>query len=515
MSILEVEGLSHSYRDKILFNNASCRLLRGEHIGLVGINGSGKSTFLRILTKQLLPDKGRISWGKDIKWGYLEQHINFSPNDTIMDYLRNSFSKLFEIEKEYLEVAQQMGTAKSTELDSLANRFSHLQEILDHSDFYFLDIKIEEIAAGLGITAIGLNSCVSRLSGGQRTKLSLARLLLQKPDVLLLDEPTNYLDEEHITWLIGYLKAYEGAFILISHDDNFLDQVTTRIYHLDQQVITRYVGNHSKFLAAYELSKDQLAYAYKAQQAEIKKLETYIQKNKARASTAKMAKSREKKLERMEKIEKPTENLKPKFKFDIGATSYSLAMSTQDLVVGYTKPLLPPINLDIQFGDKVALVGYNGIGKSSSLKTFLGLLPPIKGSVQFGANILPAYFPQEDHWNSDKTALDEVLSSFPDLTPKEARGALARCGLTPKHIMQPIKTLSGGEQSKVRLCKLTLTKSNWLILDEPTNHLDNASQEALREALIAYKGTILLVSHDPSFYKGWISKVWNVESWIK
>lgn len=515
MSLLNVERLTHSFGDKTIFRNLSFRLLAGEHVGLVGANGVGKSTLMKILSGQLLPDQGSIQWLSGLHLGHLEQHIHLQPTETVYEYLQSAFATLFDTEALMLTIAEQMSTAQGDHLNQLLNRYSQLQETLDHGDFYLIQSKIEEVARGLGLIEIGLDKEVEQLSGGQRTKLLLAKLLLQQPQVLLLDEPSNYLDDVHITWLTDYLKEYPYSFILISHDATVMDAVVNVIYHLEHQTLNRYIGNYTQFLAAYELRKNEVLHVYHQQQEEIKKLETYVQKNRARAATAKLAKSREKRLAKIERIDKPTILPKPTFKFRVAIQPTSVTMEAKQLLIGYDQPLLPPIDVKLKYGDKVALIGYNGIGKSTSIKTILGLIPKLGGEVTFGERVMPAYFAQEDHSSDSHTAIEDVWQSFPHLTQKEIRAALARCGLKAEHIVQPIKTLSGGEQSKLRLCKLMLTDNNWLILDEPTNHLDASAQEALRESLIAYPGTVLLVSHDPSFYKDWISYIWNIESWIR
>ncbi|GAA0350804.1 ABC-F family ATP-binding cassette domain-containing protein [Bacillus horti] len=519
MSILDVEHITHTIADKTIFRNISFRLLAGEHVGLVGANGAGKSTLLRILCGDILPDAGRVQWISNVQVGHLEQHIQLKPEETILQFLLSAFSDLYKMESDMLHISEQMGQTSGKELDVLLKQFTDLQEALEHGDFYRLESKAEEVARGLGLTEIGLESRVDTLSGGQRTKLLLGKLLLQQPQVLLLDEPTNYLDTEHINWFKDYLKDYPNAFILISHDTDFMDAVVHLIYHLEHQEIQRYVGNHTQFLHAYELRKNEKTLAYRQQQAEIKKLETYIQKNKVRASTAKQAKSREKKLEKIERLDKPVILPRPRFSFPITGEPGETIMEARQLVVGYEQPLLPPLNLTLKRGMKVALIGYNGIGKSTSLKTILGHIPLLSGDVILGEQVKPAYFAQElhkdkSHPDDTHTAIEEVWHAFPHLTQREVRSALARCGLRSVHLKQSLASLSGGEQAKVRLCKLMLSDTNWLILDEPTNHLDLAAKDALREALIAYPGTILLVSHEPSFYQDWVTDVWDIEALI-
>jgi ATPase subunit of ABC transporter with duplicated ATPase domains len=513
MSIVNVEHLTHGFGDKTVFKDVSFRLLKGEHIGLVGPNGAGKTTLLKMLTGQLIPDEGRIEWLSGIRKGFLEQHIDLKEGETIRDYLRGAFAWLYQSEREMIEITEKMASASTNELEALLKRYGRLQDLLEQNDFYGIDAKVEEVASGLGLTTLGLDTDVSSLSGGQRTKLLLAKLLLQRPDVLLLDEPTNYLDTAHIEWLTAYLRAYPHAFILISHDTDFMNRVVGVIYHLEHQTLFRYVGNYTDFQAAYEMRKRQIYEAYERQQMEIEKLKTYIQKNKARASTAKMAKSREKRLEKIERIEKPTRVPRPRFDFRVAAEPVRVVVEASRMQAGYEHALYEPVDLQLKRGEKVAIVGRNGIGKTTTLKTLIGRLPAFKGEVALGDRVRPAYFEQEAASRARHSALEEVWSAFPRYTQKEVRQMLARCGLKSEHIFQPMKALSGGEQTKVRLCKLMLADSNWLVLDEPTNHLDVDAKEALRDALFAYRGTVLLVSHDPSFCEGWVTKVWDVEKW--
>lgn len=514
MSILDVEQLSHSYGDKAVLQNISFRILKGEHIGLVGANGAGKSTLFNLLTGKLLPDSGHIHWNPTAKLGNLEQHIQLESGVTMMAFLQGAFQDLLNAEQEMLAISMEMGNASGEQLDKLLQRYSHLQTILDQHDFYQMDAKIEEVAAGLGLTSLGLKTDVSKLSGGQRTKLLLAKLLLTQPEVLLLDEPTNYLDLAHIEWLKNYLSTYPHAFVLISHDTGFMNEVVNVIYHLEHKQLFRYTGNYQQFLKAYELRKEQIYQQYQKQQEEIQKLETYIQKNKARASTAKQAKSREKKLEKMVRIDKPTDQPKSTFSFQVHYQPARLILETEELKIGYHESLFSAMNIKLERGEKVAIVGHNGIGKTTTLKTLLGQIKPIEGKVILGDRVQPVYFSQEVLIKGNQTALEEICSLFPHLTQKEARTMLARCGLRSEHIFQPLRTLSGGEQTKVRLCQLQLTTGNVLVLDEPTNHLDTSAKEALQQALQAYEGTILLVSHEPEFYQSWVTQVWDMEKWV-
>jgi ATPase subunit of ABC transporter with duplicated ATPase domains len=512
MSIVSIENVTHYYGDKLVLKDINVRLLKNEHVGLVGTNGSGKSTLLKILFGALLPDEGQISWVPNVRAGYLEQHIQLPEGTSIRNYLRSAFHSLYEAEKKLNETANKLGACPAEELERLLKVYAELQERLELHDFYYIDKKIEELADGLGIMALGMDTDVAQLSGGQRTKLLLAKLLLEEPDILLLDEPTNYLDYEHVNWLKGYLKNYPHAFILISHDSSFLNEVVTIIYHLEHKQLLRYIGNYHQFQEAYEFRKQQIFQAFERQQTEINKLETFIDKNKARASTSKQAKSREKKLMKINRIEKPVPPAKPFFTFQAGDRPGSLIVELDQLIVGYEKPLFHPLCITLKRGEKAAITGYNGIGKSTTLKTIMGKIPPLSGKALFGQNVKPAYFEQEWTTHSVQTPLDYIWSRYPLMNQQEVRQSLARTALKQEHILQPLHTLSGGEQTRVRLCELMLEDSNWLILDEPTNHLDPLAKRVLSAALRDYEGTVLLVSHEPGFYQDWITQVWNLEN---
>lgn len=513
MSILSVSNLSHGFGDRAIFNNVSFRLLKGEHIGLIGANGEGKSTFMNIVTQKLDPDDGNVEWTKNVRVGYLDQHTVLSPGMTVRDVLKGAFNYLFEMEERINELYMQMGEVSPEEMDDMLHEVGTIQDLLTHNDFYVIDSKVEEIARGLGLVDVGLDKDVNDLSGGQRTKVLLAKLLLEKPDILLLDEPTNYLDESHIEWLKRYLQDYENAFILISHDIPFLNSVINLIYHMENQELNRYVGDYDNFLSIYDMKKSQLESAFKRQQQEISDLKDFVQRNKARVATRNMAMSRQKKLDKMDVIELAAERPKPEFRFKEARTSGKLIFKTKDFVIGYGEPLSRPLELRLDRGQKIALVGANGIGKTTLIKSILGLIPPIAGTLEHGEQIYSGYFEQEIKEANYKTCIEEVWETFPAYTQYEIRAALAKCGLTNKHIESKVLVLSGGEQAKVRLCKLINSETNLLVLDEPTNHLDVDAKEELKRALIAYKGTILLICHEPEFYRDVVTEVWNCEDW--
>lgn len=510
--ILNVENLSHGFGDRAIFNNVSFRLLKGEHIGLVGANGEGKSTFMNIVTGKLMPDEGKVEWNKNVRVGYLDQHAVLTKGMTIEEVLKGAFSYLFDMEAKMNEICDSMASAGEEEMSEMLEELGTIQDMLTNHDFYMIDAKVEEIARAFGILELGLDRDVTELSGGQRTKILLARLLLEKPDILLLDEPTNYLDANHIEWLKRYLQEYENAFILISHDIPFLNSVVNLIYHMENQELTRYVGDYHKFKEVYEVKKAQLEVAYKRQQQEIEDLKDFVARNKARVSTRNMAMSRQKKLDKMDVIELAKEKPKPEFNFKEARAAGRIIFETNDLVIGYDKdtPLSKPINLRMERGEKIALIGTNGIGKTTFLKSVLGIIPAISGNAVLGDYLYMGYFEQEIKGGTN-TCIEEIWNEFPSYSQYEVRSALAKCGLTTKHIESQVRVLSGGEQAKVRLCKLINTETNVLVLDEPTNHLDVEAKEELKRALKAYRGAILIVCHEPEFYDGLADKVWNLE----
>lgn len=513
MSLLSVTNLTHGFGDRAIFEDVSFRLLKGEHIGLVGANGEGKSTFLNIVTGKRQPDEGKIEWSRKVKVGYLDQHSVLEEGLSVRDVLRTAFEDLFQVEGRINDIYMEMAEADSSQMDPLMEELGDLQEQLDAHDFYILDAKIEEVARALGISDYGLDTDVTALSGGQRTKVLLAKLLLEKPDILLLDEPTNYLDQEHIEWLKRYLLNYENAFILISHDIPFLNEVINIVYHVDNLKITRYVGNYVQFEEVYAVKQAQLEAAYERQQKEIADLKDFVNRNKARVATRNMAMSRQKKLEKMELIELRGERPKPQFDFKVARTPGRFIFQTENLVIGYNRPLSHALTLQFERNQKIAIVGANGIGKTTLLKSLLGVIPALEGKVEQGDYLEIGYFEQEVAGGNRQTPLEAVWNAFPYLNQAEVRAALAHVGLTSKHIASQIQVLSGGEQAKVRLCLLMNKESNVLILDEPTNHLDVDAKDALKAALQAYKGSILMVCHEPDFYEGWIDGVWDFASW--
>lgn len=515
MSILNVEHLSHGFGDRAIFHDVSFRLLKGEHIGLIGANGEGKSTFMNIITGKLQPDEGRVEWAKRVRVGYLDQHAVLEKGMTVREVLKNAFSFLFELEEQMNGICDRLGEAPEGEMESMMEELGTIQDLLMAHDFYTIDAKVDEVGRALGLADIGMEKDVTALSGGQRTKVLLGKLLLEKPDILLLDEPTNYLDEQHIEWLKRYLQEYENAFILISHDIPFLNSVINIIYHMENQRLDRYVGDYDKFREVYEVKKAQLEAAYKRQQQEIAELQDFVARNKARVSTRNMAMSRQKKLDKMDVIELAKEKPKPEFHFLEARAAGKCIFETEDLVIGYdqNEPLSKPLNLYMERGEKIALVGANGIGKTTLLKSILGLIPALSGKAVLGDYLEIGYFEQEMAPGNTTTCIEEIWKEFPSYTQYQVRSALAKCGLTTKHIESQVRVLSGGEQAKVRLCKLINRETNLLLLDEPTNHLDVDAKDELKRALKEYRGSILLICHEPEFYSDVVTKVWDCREW--
>ncbi|HHY26012.1 MAG TPA: ABC-F family ATP-binding cassette domain-containing protein, partial [Desulfitobacterium dehalogenans] len=429
MSILNVENVNHGFGGRKILENTTFRLLKGEHVGLVGANGEGKSTFLDIITGKLIPDEGKVEWSNRVSVGYLDQHTVLTQGKSIRDVLREAFQKMFELEAEMLELYNHMAEATEAQMNKMMEDVGEIQTILESNGFYMIDAKVEEVANGLGLGEIGLDKDVTDLSGGQRTKVLLTKLLLQKPTILILDEPTNYLDAEHIIWLSNYLKNYENAFILVSHDIPFLNDVVNVIYHVENADLTRYTGNYEQFMQLYQIKKEQELKAYEKQQKEVDRLEDFIARNKARISTTGRAKSRQKQLDKMEILEKPKEKIKPQFRFKEARSPGRVIFEAEDLVLGYNEPLTCPLSLKLERGQKVAIRGVNGLGKTTLLKTLLGIIPSISGEVILGDYLSPGYFEQESNRGNTNTPIEEIWQEYPGLTNYEVRQALAKCGL--------------------------------------------------------------------------------------
>ena len=512
MSILKVAHLSHQFFDKQLYVDAGLELNAHDHMGIIGENGAGKSTLIKFLTQQLMPDEGEIKWQKNIQIGYLDQYASLTPGMTVLAFLETAFEDLIKAEQKMLENYERYGTDPDDELLTQAGK---IQETLEAQGYYERQTTIDNVAAGLGILPL-YEQDVSKLSGGQRSKIILAKMLLSKPDVLLLDEPTNFLDKEHIEWLGNYLNEFEGAFIVISHDYDFLNQVTNCISDVELSTITRYTGSLKQALR--QKAANQMTYEkeYEKQQREVSKLKKYIQKNKA-GTRSKSAKSREKQLDKMTILKPLSNNRQAVLDFPYVDTASQILFEVNDLMIGYDAPLLhKALNFSVGRTEKVVIQGFNGIGKSTLIKTLLGQLQPISGSVSRSKTNQVTYFRQELDWpNDNMTPLQYMQMQFEKSKPRELRKVLAKAGLGSQQAMLSLKQLSGGEQSKVKLAEMLLQPGNILILDEPTNHLDVDTKQALQRALIAFEGAVILVSHEADFYEGdWIDRFIDLEKSI-
>jgi ATPase subunit of ABC transporter with duplicated ATPase domains len=501
MSILDVENLIFSYGDENLYNKASMRLFEGEHAVLIGPNGTGKSTLLKLLDKSLSPDNGSISWMPSKKIGYLDQYAKINPKLQVKAYLYDAFLPLFEKEKEmealYIKASNESGPLQERYL----NWATSLSEQLIEADFYQIQSKIGNIIHGLGLSKDILEEPIEHLSGGMRAKIILGKLLLEEADVLLLDEPTNFLDVRHIEWLSKFLISYPKAFIVVSHHEEFLSEIANTVFALENGNITRYKGNYEYYLKERTLRLEQQEKAFTQQQKFIQKTEDFIKKNIVRASTTKRAQSRRKMLEKVERIQAPNQDRTYHFNFPFSKATGKDVLLTHELEIGYSEPLLEPLNIAILKEEKVAITGKNGIGKSTFVKSILNLIPSLGGSFKWIDTAQIAYFEQDSKFDLNLTPMQVIHHRYPHFTKKEIMSLLGQHGISFEMANRDINSLSGGEQTKVRLALLKYQKGNVLILDEPTNHLDVKAKEALKNALIQYQGTLILVSHEKEFYQ--------------
>ena len=508
MSLLEITNLSHSFGDKILFKNTEMIINKGEHIGLVGQNGTGKSTLIKICTDQIIPDEGQMIWQPEVSIGYLDQYARIDQDMTMRVFLKQAFKALYEMEIEMNGLYEKSVDGNTAFLKQAA----YYQEQLEQKNFYMIDTYIEQVAQGLGLLSIGMERSLKEMSGGQRAKVILAKLLLEKPDVLLLDEPTNFLDQEHISWLAEYLSGLDNAYMVISHDDTFLEKITSHICDIDNQKIAKYYGTYSAFCRKKIMLREDYIRQYVNQQKEIEKTEAFIRKNIA-GIKSKMARGRRKQLERMDRMEALSQKeIRPAFHIKELPVTNTEHLLVKHLSVGYQYPILSNLNFTVSGGQKVVITGFNGIGKTTLLKTLVNKIPAINGAFHFSEQVTAGYFEQDLIWEDAELSPFQIVSDHnPALSNKEIRIQLARCGISGKHVMQAIGTLSGGEQTKVKMCLLLMQPYNFLIMDEPTNHLDKQAKESLKLALSEFGGTVLLVSHEEEFYKDWAQQVIDIK----
>ena len=509
MSILKIENLSQRYGDKVLYQETGLELNAHEHVGLIGENGAGKSTLIEIARGEMEPDGGKVFWQAETKVGYLDQYAKLDGEVTILEYIQNVHKELYKVAR---QVEKDLAQIEKVYDEKLLQRILREQQILSENNFVAKEVQGRKVTAGLGLAALGWERKAREMSGGQRAKLLLAKLLLENPDVLLLDEPTNFLDKEHIDWLAEYLHKFAGAILLISHDTDFLDKVVEQVTALEGGKIRKYKGNYTAYKKQKALEKVTQSRAYDKQQKLIAKTQDYIARNGVRTATARQAQSRQKMLDKIQLIAPPENKKKLPWRFASGPAVGGKALTVQDLIVGYEKPLLPPLNLEIRAGEKIAIIGFNGIGKSTLLKTLLGEIPALGGKGRFAEGTTVNYFEQELKWMDPRmTPIQIVWESYPDLTQSEVRAKLAQSGVKKDLVNSRIASLSGGEQTKVKMAKMMLRRSNFLILDEPTNHLDVVAKESLQRAIAEFVGTVILVSHEESFYAPIVEKVHNLQ----
>ena len=501
MSVLEVEGLTFSYQGESMYQHGDMRLFESEHAVLVGPNGAGKSTLLKLLDRSLKPDHGTITWLPNVTVGYLDQYAKIDPKLSVKAYLYDVFLPLFEKEDEMNRLYHDLIGKPEIEQERMLHWASDLQEQLINSDFYRIKSSVGNIIHGLGLQMGILEQTIDTLSGGMRAKIILGKLLLSNADVLLLDEPTNFLDVKHIEWLAKFLNSYEKAFIVVSHHEGFLSEIARTVFALEHGVIARYKGDFSFYLSERELRQEQHEKAYKAQQRFIKKNEDFIRKNIVRDKTVKRAQSRRKMLAKLERIKPPKSDTTYKFRFPFSSGTGRDVLITDALEIGYGYSLLEPLSMTVMKQEKVAITGENGVGKSTFVKTILELIPKIDGSFKWIDTAKIAYYAQDKLYPDNITAFNVVHEMYPDFTKKDVMDLLGHHGINYEMAHRTMNSLSGGEQTKVRLALLYHQKGNVLILDEPTNHLDQAAKEALKDALIAYEGTLILVSHEVDFYQ--------------
>lgn len=504
--LLNVEHLYKYFNGQALLKDINFTVENREAVGLIGINGCGKSTLLNIITGSEGFDKtpegqGSVNIAGKASIGFLRQNSGLNSELTIGEEMKNAFAPLLETLDKMKVLEKKM--ADGGDIDSISHEYAELSSYFEARDGYRIDVKIKQVLNGMGFGSTPTDRVISTLSGGEKTRLALAKLLLEEPNLLILDEPTNHLDFETLMWLEDYLKGYKGAIIIVSHDRYFLNKVCTRICEIEQGRLTSYRGDYSSYLVQKKMNSERQLKEYEAQQKEIAKLEDYVAKNLVRASTSKMAKSRQHMLDRIERIDKPLMYSKPpkiKLEYDIEPTKDIVRVVDCPLVVGEgadKKELIKSLTMNVRRGEHVAIIGANGIGKTSILKLIQGIIPHEGGNISWGGNVKISYFEQEHAiLDPHKTVLEEIMDRYPRLSEQQARSVLGAVLLTGENVFKPISVLSGGERAKLCFAIMALNRGNVLVLDEPTNHLDLNTKEVLEDALAEFGGTIILVSHD-------------------
>ncbi|RIP33219.1 ABC transporter ATP-binding protein [Staphylococcus gallinarum] len=518
MILLQLNDITKSFDGEDIFNNVDLEVKTGERIGIVGRNGAGKSTLMKIIAGVEDYDSGHISKIKNLKVGYLTQQMTLNTNQTVIAEMSKPFEHIKEMQEQMKFetdwLAQHADQYDTNEYKEHIARYESISNQFEQQEGYQYESKIKTVLHGLNFTEDDFERPINDFSGGQKTRLSLAQMLLSEPDLLLLDEPTNHLDMETTQWLEGYLNYFKGAIIIISHDRYFLDKIVNQIYDVALGDVQHYVGNYGQFIEQRDKYYQKKMQEYESQQAEIKKLETFVEKNIARASTSGMAKSRRKMLEKIELINKPILDAKSaNIEFDFERNTGNDVFHIKNLAIGYDTPITSNINLEVTKGDHIAIIGPNGIGKSTLIKTIANLQPEIAGEITKGANLKIGYYDQKQaEFKSTKSILDYIWDQYPTMNEKDVRAVLGRFLFVQDDVKKVINDLSGGEKARLQLALLMLERNNVLILDEPTNHLDIDSKEMLEQALQHFDGTLLFVSHDRYFINQLANKVFDLNT---
>lgn len=513
MSVINITNLSHQNGDKILYRDVNLQINRGEHVALIGPNGTGKTTLLNLIANSAtkLPDRGEIKFYPKIKLGYLDQHQNLNQEEKVSAYLEDAFKDLYDLENKINRAYELIADVYDEDILTKALAW---QETLNNSGFYQIDKEIGNLVNGLGIDANNLNKTLGELSSGQKGKIILTKLLLKKSDFMLLDEPTNFLDIQQIEWLAKFLQNYENAFLVVSHDINFLNQISEIIYAIEHQTINRYVGNYEKYLELSALKDAQYEQERTKQQEKINKLKDYIARNIARASTASSAQSRKKQLNKINILEKHSQVTEPKIIFKYQRPQSAVVLDVKSLEIGYNSPLIKPLSFQLRDGQKWIIKGYNGVGKTTFLNTITGFIPAWSGQFNLHQGVITIYFDQLDSFEG-YTPINYLMNKNPELLEHEARALLGKYGIKAQLMNNPLISLSGGEQTRIKLAALSFKAGNLLILDEPTNHLDALSKKALLKAIHEFPGAVLLTTHDMNFQTQWANKVLDFEEMTK
>lgn len=502
MALLELTDIEFNYSAKELYKKACMKINLGEHCCLVGANGCGKTTLLNMIIGELTPDAGKVAWTNGVTYSYLDQQLAVKQDMPVEDYLYGVYKDLFQKEKQMESLYEK--AAYSEDFEKILSKAQRLQDELEQSEFYSLQEKVGRISDGLGFDRSHLEMPLHELSGGQREKAYIAKMLLEEKDVLIMDEPTNFLDQSQVEWLANYLNEFPNAFLVVSHDQEFLKKIANVVFVLENGTITRYRGDFEHYLIQHEIDKEQYQKNYEAQQRYIKKEEDFIAKHIVRATSAKAAKSHRARLAHLDVMDAPAkEEGAVRFSFPFTSDVGEKPLIVEELSIGYKgKALLDPISFTLLKGEKIAILGQNGVGKTTFLKTVLGIIPQIDGEFRWLDGTVVNYYSQDEHIDLSLTPFELLHDTYPNLNNTQIRTALGNCGVRKDLALRPMSELSGGEVTKTRFALMSLKKANFLVFDEPTNHLDQKAKDALFDAIERYPGAVIIVSHEKDFYDG-------------